>query len=146
MIDDSPPEPVSLGDFEKMMAKCREFYQSRGADGPDPIPADSIRNSKLWDFDLKRMTREDLLVELYAIQSEIKTHRDIKNRRRTIFDDRQLYKILPERVTADFRLPPRKDFLGEAKAPDAGCLAFWKSHSRCVSGTCNLHKWGLCPP
>ena len=37
-----------------------------------------------------------------------------------------------------------EEFIGEAKAPHAGCPAFWRSHANCPVERHNLHRWGPC--
>jgi hypothetical protein len=98
------------------------------------------------------MGHDKLLDELVKLQDAILAHREVGNKPRTVEDDRQLYRVLPEKLPADFRLPPKEDFLGEAKAPTAGCPSFWRSHFGCSGcGECaqkasDLHKWGPCKP
>jgi hypothetical protein len=89
------------------------------------------------------MTREELALEHARLGAAILRHRDIADRPRTADDDRALYAVLPEKLPADFRLPPEDEFLGEAKAPHAGCPSFWRSHAACPAAH-DLHRWGPC--
>ncbi len=144
MLSDSPPEPFKLGPPEQTMSLCQNFYVFRRASRRDPIPKNAIREERLWNKDLLSMSKTRLEEELSLIQQAIKAHRDIFGRHRTIDDDRLLYKILPEKLPADFRLPPRRDFLGDCKAPRVGCPSFIRSHQSCTAKVCDLHKWGPC--
>lgn len=144
MLDDSPDSPTVVSPFETAMQLCRQFYIWRRAEIADPVSADAILDPNLWDKDLDQMSNADLFEELARIQNVIRQHRDINGRLRTVEDDRALYTVLPEKVSADFRLPAEPDFLGEAKAPLAGCPAFWRSHQGCPAPCHNLHQWGPC--
>ncbi len=130
---------------EAGMVKCREFYLYRRAELADPIPVDAITNPSLWDADIETMNYNEAFQELEWIMLMIGQHYInplIPKRVRTLEDDRKLYAALPEKMPADFRLPPEEEFLGEAK-PQVGCPAFWKSHVSCGK-RCDLHKWGPC--
>lgn len=144
MLDDSPPAPCTLPSFEDAMALCQLFYQHRHSDTPDPVSPDAILDDNKWDDDLSLMTENQFLDELVRIQETIRHHRDITDRPRTIEDDRMLYAILPEKIPADFRLGSEQEFLGETKAPHAGCPAFWRSHANCPAMRHNFHQWGPC--
>jgi hypothetical protein len=55
----------------------------------------------------------------------------------------RLYALLPERLPADTRLPPRPEFLGEKKAPHAGCPSYVRSHAGCSTHrSCSFMVWG----
>lgn len=142
-LADSSPEPKRIAP-KKGMESCLLFYKCRRAEVPDPAPEDAIAESAHWDDDLSGMTPEELRDELKRIEGAIREHRDIVGRPRTLEDDRALYGILPEKVPADFRLPPKEEFLGEARAPHAGCPAFWRSHGGCMTKCHDYHKWGPC--
>jgi hypothetical protein len=142
MLDDTSPEPRLPPSVS--MTRCQMFYQCRRADAPDPMPANAISDPTLWDSDLNGATLIRLSDELACLQACIRLHRDIGNRPHTIDDDRFLYHVLPEKMPADFRLPPRAEFLGELRAPHAGCPSFWRSHQACAPDACNLHQWGPC--
>lgn len=144
MLDDSPPAPSALPAFEAGMEKCRQFFRDRNAEAADPAPTGAIVDPARWDDDLQNTTPAQLLDELVRVQEAIRRHRDIAGRPRTAEDDRALYGVLPEKVPADFRLPPEEAFLGEARSPQAGCPAFWRSHSACATSRHNLHRWGPC--
>ncbi|MEK7151798.1 MAG: hypothetical protein AAB784_03780 [Patescibacteria group bacterium] len=142
-LSDSPPKPVIFS-IEWGMEQCVLFYEHRRAETADVIAHDAISDPMHWDDDLKKMTPEQLHNELIRIQEGLRKHRDIKNRPRTVEDDRAIYGLLPEKMPADFRLPPKEEFLGEAASPHAGCPAFWRSHSQCGTLCHNFHQWGPC--
>lgn len=143
MLEDSSPRPTAPLPFEEVMGKCRDFYCCRRAEAPGAVPDFAIRDPLHWDDDLIRASEEELLGELLHIQEAIRRHRDIEGAPRTILDDRMLYAILPEKIPADFRLPPEDEFLGEARAPKAGCPSFWRSHAACPAPH-DLSHWGPC--
>jgi hypothetical protein len=132
---------------EAGMRSCRDFYEFRRADLPDPVPRDAIRDPKLWDEDLKILSRPRLLDELLRLHRAIEAH--ALEARLTVAEDRALYAILPEKLAADFRLPARQKFLvpvtpeSGCPAPRYGCPQFWDSHAAC-GAKCNLHQWGPC--
>lgn len=144
LLPDTPPKPTALPPFPEMMKRCGAFYRYRRADTPDTIPADAVQNPIEWDKDIESMTQVELEGELLRLQAAVRVHRDIQDRERTLEDDRELYRALPEMLTADFRLPPEPDFLGEARAPKAGCPSFWRSHQDCATETHDIHRWGPC--
>ena len=142
------PIPVEAPPFGEAMIQCHRFYYMRGWPFPDPPDPDEITDRLCWDDDLRSMTASMLRSELIKIQNAIWVHYDIGNRLRTADDDRKLYyDTLPEKKSADFRLPPKADFLGEARAPHAGCPAFWRSHSTCPVSRegHDYSNWGPCP-
>ena len=143
-LRDTPPHEGKMLSFEEGMRLCKEFYAHRRAEAPDAIPAHALIDPAQWDLDLRGMHHAELVAELHKIQITIQAHRDIKDRKRTLEDDRALYALLPEKLPADFRLPPEPDFLGEAKAPKAGCPSFWRSHGNCATEKHDLHRWGPC--
>ncbi|MDO8495257.1 MAG: hypothetical protein Q7S32_01865 [bacterium] len=124
------------------MSLCVMFYEFCRTEEPDPVSPDAILDSARWNEDIGSMFWEELLGELIKIQQAIVKHRDILDRPRTAQDYRDLYSVLPEKVPADFRLPPREEFLGRAKN-GAGCPQFWESHEACLH-FCDLHQWGPC--
>ncbi len=142
-LDDSPPARQKLPPFKQTMERCTQFYLFRRATEPDPIPHGAILDPLRFDEDLFSITRDAILAEILKIQRGIKKHRDVRNRPQSIYDDRELYALLPEKLPADFRLPARERFLGETASPHAGCPSFWRSHEAC-GGTCNLRRWGPC--
>jgi len=142
LLSDTPPEELLTA--AEGMQRCREFHAFRNADGVDTLPAEAILDPDRWDDDLWHRSRRSLDDELGKLQEAIRTHRDIAGRPRTADDDRALYLALPEKLPADFRLPPADEFLGEARAPHAGCPAFWRSHAGCEPGRCSQHRWGPC--
>lgn len=143
-LSDTPPHEGKAPSFEEGMHLCREFYVHRRAETPDATPAHALIDPSHWDLDLQSMHHAELVAELHKIQNTIQAHRDIQGRKRTLEDDRAVYALLPEKLPADFRLPPEPDFLGEAKAPRAGCPSFWRSHGSCGTEKHDLHRWGPC--
>lgn len=125
--------------FEDGMIKCKEFFLFRRN---DVMPNNDAR--VFSDEDLEFFNDNDLTLELNKIENAIIKHRDITNRPRTWMDDEELYFVLPEKLSADFRLPSEEDFLGRGK-DCAGCPNFWDSHNGCSIASCNLHSWGPCP-
>lgn len=142
VLGDTPLEPTAFS-YEEGMQRCRDFFVHRRAATLDPTPSEAIIDPTQWDTDLASMTDAELTTEIERISTAITAHRDITNRQRTLEDDRALYAILPEKILADFRLPPENEFLGETK-PNAGCPAFWKSHNTCRCAEHSLHRWGPC--
>ncbi|HZS42931.1 MAG TPA: hypothetical protein VFA52_01800 [Candidatus Paceibacterota bacterium] len=142
-LDDSPPTPTRLPPFHLMMKECGSFYFHCRADEADPVPADAILDPLEWDRDLEIVNEHDFFMHLHSMQQGFLILREIKSRPKTVDDYRRLYSTLPEKLPADFRLPPEPDFLGERKAPYAGCPSFWRSHNVC-KGPCCLDRWGPC--
>ncbi|MEZ0224701.1 MAG: hypothetical protein ACAH83_09125 [Alphaproteobacteria bacterium] len=139
MVEGSPPDISAPPPYAEAMQRCRDYYQHRRSETFDA--ADSAGGSD--DKDLSAMEQAKLAKALGALQAAIKAHRDVKDRPRNLDDDRALYAALPEKIAADFRLPPEPDFLGEAKAPRAGCPSFWRSHEKCTAKH-DMHRWGPC--
>lgn len=144
LIPGSFPVPAELPPFDAGMDMCRAFYKLRRATSPDVPPPGAVHDPQQWDSGLGQMDDGQLAEELVRLKTAILRHRNCACNPLTINDDRDLYGILPEKLPADFRLPPLEDFLGEAKAPDAGCPAFWRSHAGCKTKRHDLHKWGPC--
>ncbi|MDP3963143.1 MAG: hypothetical protein Q8Q39_01465 [bacterium] len=144
MLDDTSDPPTYLPSLERAMRLCRRFHLCRNANAADLVPADAITDPAHWDDDLATTDAVWLVEELARMQQAIRWHRDIGDRPRTVDDDRLLYAVLPEKLPADFRLPPPEDFLGENKAPGAGCPSFWRSHLNCPVEQHDLHRWGPC--
>jgi hypothetical protein len=141
MVDGLPADAGALPSFDDGMRRCAEFYRHRRADAADAGEAAPVPGA---DADIPGMPHADLVKCLAALQAAIRAHSDVKDRPRNLDDDRALYAALPEKVAPDFRLPPEAEFLGEAKAPHAGCPSFWRSHENCPAGRHNLHCWGPC--
>jgi hypothetical protein len=142
VLHDSLPIPCLT--LESAMARCREFYNNRRADQADPIPDFAISDSRFWDDDLTP-ERQDIPQIWRSLMRAIRDHRDLPaGTVRTCEHDRALYLILPEKMPADFRLPPKEEFLEYSNNPKAGCPNFWDSHAECPAATCNLHDWGPC--
>lgn len=143
MVEGLPTIESVVTSPEVGMQMCRDFYRFRRSDTRDPILAGAILTPALWDYDIYRMDHIQHLDELEKIQLGIFKFGSIKDRPKTIDDDRELYSLLPEKLPADFRLPPEPEFLGEAAAPKAGCPSFWRSHADCGK-SCSLFDWGPC--
>ena len=140
LVDSAPADLSVPPTFDEGMRRCREFYQHRRAETPD---AGAASGGTGGDTDLSRMTQPQLAQCLTALQAAIRAHAGVKDRPLNLDDDRTLYAVLPEKIAPDFRLPPEDEFLGEAKAPRAGCPSFWRSHGNCA-GRHDLHRWGPC--
>lgn len=144
LLPDSPPELVAPP--TDAMDRCRSFYAHRRSKTADPfppgVPIDPANEG--FDDDLDILDGAALEAELARLLEAVRVHRDVTGRERTLDDDRALYAALPEKIPADFRLPPEDAFLGEAVSPHAGCPAFWRSHGACPAATHNLHRWGSC--
>ncbi len=141
-LPDSPPEMTTIP--SDAMERCEAFFRLRRADEADVVPYRAMRDPERWDEDVNELDGELLREEVSRIESAIRAHRDV-GRPLTVDDDRALYAVLPERIPADFRLPPKDAFLGEARAPRAGCPSFWRSHANCPTTCHHLHAWGPCP-
>jgi len=147
-LNDSKPAPTKVPAFEPGLEQCKLFFVFRRADAPDPLPPDAILDRRFWEGGLNQRPVWDLILILRQIQEALKAHRDLpeqENRPRNLHDDRRLYSVLPEKMPADFRLPPRERFIGEEGGPHAGCPWFLRSHAHC-SGICDIHAWGPCKP
>ncbi len=144
LLKDSPGEPRTPPPFAEAMRCCRSYWTYRKSDTPEPQQTEAPYDPAQWDDDLREMNEAALIKELKTIESAIRAHRDIHERERTIDDDRKLYSVLPEKISADFRLPSEENFLGEGRAPRAGCPSFWRSHENCTCTKHNLHAWGPC--
>lgn len=146
MVDGLVTAPIVPFEYDAMMPRCERFHHCRNAEHPDPIPADAITDPAHWDDDLAAMSLDQLFEELVRIQEGIGAHYRAHHAEQfgTADDDRALYRLLPEKMPADLRLPPEQEFLGEARAPRAGCPAFIRSHDGCDSRWCDPTKWGPC--
>jgi hypothetical protein len=126
------------------MQRCLEFYRHRRAEEPDPLPPEDALDPSLWDADLEQ-PGVDLARIWCELVKAIRAHRVLPpDTVRTLEHDRRLYRVLPEKLPADFRLPPKEEFLGVSANPRASCPNFWASHSACEAAECNLHAWGPC--
>lgn len=153
-LEDSPAKPTVLPPFEEMMRRCAAFHRFRNAKIADSKAEEAtetlseapriLQAPSDADLDLTCMTRSELDAELLRLQAAIRAHRDIAGRERTLEDDKRLYRVLNEPIEADFRLPSEADFLGEARAPFAGCPSFWRSHQNCAEDAHDIHIWGPC--
>ena len=143
-LPDSSPEPTTPPPFEKAMGCCRSFYDNRRAEQPDEPVSKIENNPAKWDEDLAGMNEVELNAEFEKLLAALRKHRDVIGRERTLDDDRILYQVLPEKITADFRLPDKAEFIDGVK-PGCGCPNFWKSHENCPTDKHDLHRWGPCP-
>ncbi len=122
---------------------CEFFYEKRNAEVADVIPEGvdaEVNKANREDTDLEKIDKAGLAVKILELKKLV--YAECEKTSRTADDDRILYSILPEKDPADFRLPPREEFLGRAKA-GAGCQHFFDSHRGC-GALCNLHHWGPC--
>ena len=133
---------LHLPTYDEGMKRCRSFFKYRNSASMEEIPADAILDPAKWDDDLAKMSAEDLRSELSKIENAIYKHGNVVYRERTVEDDKELYRVLPEKIPADFMLPCEEDFLGTKKT-EAGCPQFWNSHKNCL-GEHNIHQWGPC--
>ncbi len=107
-IKGSPVVPTNLS-HEEVVRRCREFYTHRRSETRDQVPAEVILSRNFWNSDLREMTMKHLDEEQRRLKQAILCHRDIVERPRTLNDDRALYRVLPEKLVADFRLPPGEE-------------------------------------
>ena len=141
-LEGAPPIPP----WSEWKWRCEQFYEHRNSDRQDTLPFGAIINPDLWDQDLwhpRKMDADHLKQELFRVQEAIAKHLHISGRPRTFQDDKELYAVLPEKLAANFELPSREEFLGEALAPKAGCPAFRRSHEFCDPKFCTPHRWGF---
>ena len=141
--------PKAPPPHEEAMRRCHAYYAFRGTRTHTVVG--SVGRVALAqgdrDIDLLGKTTDELRTEARRLYTVIHVHHAIEGvekRPRIIDDDRALYAALPEGITTDFWLPPEEEFLGEVKAPCAGCPAFWRSHAHCAVLRHNLHQWGPC--
>lgn len=144
-IEGSPPFPEF--DLKEFMHRCENFFEHRQAGKKDINPGTVIGRKSRWDDDLHDCrAKSTLRGKLWALQCAIYEHREIplrESRERTADDDRRLYRVLPEKLVADFRLPTRAAFLGKELYPNGGCPAYWDSHLHC-QGPHDFTKPGPC--
>lgn len=144
MLDGESVRPLMPLVLSVGMVRCEEFYRHRRMDSELRLLPGAIQDPALWNRDLPSMDREGMLDELANLQYAIYRHRESSPV--SLVHDLTLYMVLPEKLPADFRLPPRPEFLGEAKEPHAGCPSFWRSHRACDSMHCTINQWGPCVP
>lgn len=75
------------------------------------------------DVDLRDLSVEDLRAEVQRLRNGIRSHRDERGHNRCWVDDVTLYALLSEKKGAEFKLPPRDEFLGN-------CGRYWESRQR----------------
>ena len=81
------------------------------------------------DYDLTTLSPEQLKAELLRLRNGIRQHRDEKGHGRCWLDDLRLYDLLPEKLPADTKLPPREEFLENCARfheTRQGKKEFWK--------------------
>ena len=140
MLIGAPSVPIKIP-AEIGMVLCRLYYQSSRLDYKLPNPPGAILDPKRWNDDIGCMDFEKLLSELEKIQ--LAAHELIEIPwPRTASDYQRFYdQVLPEKILADFRLPPEPEFLGNIKK-NASCPNFWCSHAQ--DKTCHYDQWGPC--
>lgn len=67
------------------------------------------------DADLGKMKKEELKQEILKLRSAIRKHRNEKGHDRCWLDDNELYMVLPEKESADTKLPTWQEFSAECK-------------------------------
>jgi hypothetical protein len=146
--------PHKLPPTPEMLDRCRLYFEkTQRPDDPRPIPAGAILDAARWDSDLQehRSDAAWLLRELLRIGIVVMRIYVIWRRRQPHYlnwqDYHRLYALLPERIPADTRLPSRSAFLGNKRAPHAGCPSYVRSHAQCdATRRCALTTWGAtCP-
>ena len=149
---DTVPETGVLPLVAERRLQCNDFFAFRQRPGdPQPQSPEAINDPAQWDHDLiaPRDDRQAWLVhELLRVFAAIRTHRDYNKQIfscRTWQDDVVLYEVLPEKLSADTRLPSREEFI-EGWGDSGGCPHFWRSHVSCPAARHNLHEWGPCLP
>lgn len=143
-LEGSPPFPEF--DREAYMRRCEQFFNNRQSQEKDIAPDRVITQKSQWDFDLTNAMQSSLRGKLWTLQHALYKHREVvhqEQRERTCEDDRRLYRVLPEKIVADFRLPTRNAFLGKEIYPNGGCPAYWDSHKNCP-GPHDFTKPGPC--
>jgi hypothetical protein len=136
--------PLPKQEPVQAMLLCLDFYNYRRAEQKDPDGPAAILDPKHWDSDLCDPS-SDLFAISRSLTSAIWEFCDLPGGEiRTIAHDRRLYSSLPEKIGADFRLPPKDQFLGWNDDP-SGCPHYHFSHLKC-GYHCNPHKWGPCSP
>lgn len=62
---------------------------------------------------------KELKTRIEQLETAIRKHRDEKGHDRCWLDDAELYSVLPENQTADFKLPPCDEFITH-------CVKYWQ--------------------
>lgn len=146
--------PRKLPPTKEMLERCRLYFEKTQRPGdPRPAPRGAILDPAHWDDDLEAHAHDPawLMAELFRIGLVImRLHQIWRSRNPHYLNWREyqrLYALLPEGLPADTRLPPEDEFLGEARAPHAGCPAYVRSHEGCAPEVrCALTTWGArCP-
>lgn len=100
-------------DSQEKMGQCEIFYEHRRSDTAN-APTSFVLEKRSWDIDLKDARRPTLRGKLLQLQEAISWHYKapiLQKRPRNLEDDRTLYRVLPENLPADFRLPEKAVFL-----------------------------------
>ena len=84
------------------------------------------------DQGIQKMSIQELRKEIIRLRTGIRKHRDEKGDDRCWLDDVELYKLLPDNVSAIATLPPKNKFL-------RSCEKFWET--RQCQKTQKLHEW-----
>lgn len=129
--------------FRNFIRFCEDFHDFCNSEQPLVIPNDAVLDPQHWDDDLEGKSNLELYDELEKLRSGILEYAQITNRPKTVADNQKLYNLLPEKLPADFRLPPKSKFL-DNDDPRKGCTNFWFSHADCSRRPCNLSQWGPC--
>jgi hypothetical protein len=104
-------QPVRLT-REEMADRCSHYHRWRSSvDRPALCAQDSQIESARCAQYVSAMSRWDLIAEARKLRQGIRNHRDKAFAKRTVSDDRALYKLVRGGLQADFRLPPANMFL-----------------------------------
>lgn len=144
-LDDTVPR-ILPSSRDKRMELCAEYYEACSTYEP-PESVEPAGTVFVYDADLDQRSAGQLLGVFITIQSAIVRLRNITDRPRTPSDYARLYEqTLPEKIAANFKLPPQDEFLYGTGHLEEGCEPFWESHDDCIKQSCDLSQWGqLCP-
>ena len=87
-------QKVYLPSYEEGMRKCRLFYKNRNTDSVDATPQDAILDPARWNDDLLGMSADDLQEQHAKLEKAIIKHYNIPYDKKTIEDDKELYRVL----------------------------------------------------
>jgi hypothetical protein len=93
-----------LPKWDKMAVECSRFQRMRGSGKHTGIGFKEV-NYNLFDSDLDKMDSTAMIRELMVLRVAVRKHRDL-GPKKTLEDDAELYALLPEKIPADFWLPP----------------------------------------
>ena len=152
LLEFTPEAPTEFNPVE-MMRECKDFSTAQRIgvdDNPPAQPETAILDRANWDKDLEACDYDHLVEKLLDIQHAAWTFFSIwfLKPKAHLFvtpeDYQELYdNALPEKIRADFRLPPEEEFLGQP-TPLEGCLNFLHSHLHCQSEQHNFNTWVPC--